>query len=391
MADLNHKFPFLQNLQHVTRHADETRGVHVENCIGFVPVPVGVAGPLRVQGTGTPSDNFYAPLATTEAAMVASCSRGAKAFTASGGIQFEVLGESMSRAPVFIFPSPVEAIKFAELVPTLRGQFEEATGAASRYAKLQTAIPHIIGSTVHVRFEFHCADAVGQNMASMAAARCCDSIKSSELSKELRLQRVIEEGQMTSDKKPSWGNVMRTRGTRVMAWGVITDKVSQSVLRCSTAELYKTLTIAKEGEIRGGQFGSNINAANVVTSMFVATGQDEANAVDGSWCQLTPEFDYESGDLRLTMFFPSLPVGTFGGGTHYPAQNELLDLLKCNGHGLKGRLAGLIAAFSLALDVSTCAAVTHNSFAYSQTRLKKSLTGQEPDKDWGFHIPGRHA
>ncbi|KAL2783390.1 substrate-binding domain of hmg-CoA reductase [Aspergillus keveii] len=382
MSNLKYKFPFIETLQHVTHHADETAGVHVENCIGFVPVPVGIAGPLRVQGTNMPPDNIYAPLATTEAAMVASCSRGCKAFSACGGIQFEVLGESMSRAPVFIFPSPVEAIKFAEILPTLRAQFEEATAAASRKARLQHVVPHIIGSTVHVRFEFHTADAVGQNM---------HQIKDSPLASELHLQRIIEEGQMTSDKKPSWGNVMNTRGTRVMAWGKLTNEVCQSVLRCSTAELYKTFTIAKEGEIRNGQFGSNINAANVVTSMFIATGQDEANAVDGSWCQLTPEFDYETGDLRLSMFFPSLPVGTFGGGTHYAAQSEMLRLLKCEGHGLKGRLAGLVAAFSLALDVSTAAACTHNSFAHSQTRLRKKLTGQDPDQEWGFHIPGKHS
>ncbi|KAL3494518.1 hydroxymethylglutaryl-CoA reductase [Aspergillus germanicus] len=365
MSNLKYKFPLIETLQHVTRHADETAGVHVENCIGFVPVPVGIAGPLRVQGTNMPADDIYAPLAKTEAAMVASCSRGCKAFSACGRIQFEVLGESMSRAPVFIFPSPVEAIKFAEILPTLRAQFEEATAAASRKARLQHVVPHIIGSTVHVRFEFHTADAVGQSMVSMAAARCSDSIKDSPLAGELQLQRIIEEGQMTSDKKPS---------------------LSECV-----AVHYKTFTIAKEGEIRNGQYGSNINAANVVTSMFIATGQDEANAVDGSWCQLTPEFDYDTGDLRLSMFFPSLPIGTFGGGTHYAAQSEMLRMLKCEGHGLKGRLADLVAAFSLALDVSTAAACTHSSFAHSQTRLRKKLTRQDPDQECGFQIPGKHA
>lgn len=123
MAAVKGNFPFIQDLQHTTRHADETAGVHVENCIGFVPVPLGIAGPLLVEGSGTPSDKFYAPLA--------SCSRGCKAFTQCGGIQFEALGQSMSRAPVFLFPSPKEAVAFARLVPTLHVQFEKDARTAS--------------------------------------------------------------------------------------------------------------------------------------------------------------------------------------------------------------------------------------------------------------------
>lgn len=368
------KFPFVQDLQHVTRHADETSGVHVENCIGFVPVPVGIAGPLVVEGSDTPSDKFYAPLATTEAALVASCSRGCKAFTQCGGIQFEYLGQSMSRAPVFIFASPKEAVAFFRLVPSLHAQFERDARTTSSHVQLQKLTPHIIGSTVHVRFNFHCADAAGQNLASAATQRCCDNFMLSNQAQELQLQKVIVEGQMTSDKKASWGNVMQTRGVSAVCWGLLTNDICQQVLKCSTADLYQTLAIAKEGEIRNGQFGSNIDAANVVTAMFIACGQDAACAVDGSWCQLTPEYNQETGELRLSMFFPSLPVGVTGGGTIYNAQKECLGLVKCDSPGMKGRLAGLIAAFSLALDVSTCAAVTNNTFSDAQNRLKKRAT-----------------
>lgn len=371
MASLHEKFPFIQDLQHVTRHADETPDIHVENCIGFVPVPVGIAGPLLVEGPDTPRDKFHAPLATTEAAMVASCSRGCKAFTQAGGIQFDVLGESMSRAPVFFFPSPREAVAFTRQLPSLHAQFERDARTASSHVQLQKMTPHIIGSTAHVRMEFDCADAAGQNQVSVAAQRCCDNFTHSDAARQLQLQKVIVEGQMTSDKKGSWGNVMQPRGVRAVCWGVLTDEVCRRVLKCSTAELHRTLAIAKEAEIRNGQFGSTIDAANVVTAMFIACGQDAACAVDAAWCQLTPEFSPDTGDLRLSMFFPSLPVGVTGGGTVYDAQRECLGLVKCDSPGTKGRLAGLVASFSLALDVSTCAAVTNNTFAGSQDRLRK--------------------
>lgn len=133
-----------------------------------MPVPLGIAGPLLVEGSGTPSDKFYAPLA--------SCSRGCKAFTQCGGIQFEALGQSMSRAPVFLFPSPKQAVAFARLVPTLHVQFEKDARTASSHAQLQKLTPHVIGSTVHVRFDFDTADAAGQNMHSDAAIISCSRI-----------------------------------------------------------------------------------------------------------------------------------------------------------------------------------------------------------------------
>lgn len=196
----------------------------------------------------------------------------------------------------------------------------------------------------------------------------------SDRANEMQLQKIFLEGQMTSDKKAAWGNVFQTRGVLVVCWGTLTDDVCRRVLKCSTADLYHSLTITKEGEIRNSQFASDVDAANIVAAMFIACGQDAACAVDGSWCQLTPEYNYKTGDLRLLLFFPSLSVGVIDGGTAYPAQRECLGLLKCDGTGMKGHLAGLIAGFSLAPDVSTCAALTNNTFTDAHIRLRKKAS-----------------
>jgi hydroxymethylglutaryl-CoA reductase len=127
----------------------------------------------------------------------------------------------------------------------------------------------------------------------------------------------------------------------------------------------------KEGGIRNGQFGSNINTANILAAVFIATGQDAASIAEGSWSQLTPEYNHHTKELKMTMYFPSLPVGVVGGGTLYDTQRECLNTLRCIGPGMKRRLAGLIAAFAIALDVSTSAAIVNNTFTQSHRRLAR--------------------
>jgi hydroxymethylglutaryl-CoA reductase len=165
--------------------------------------------------------------------------------------------------------------------------------------------------------------------------------------------------------------VQEPRGVRVLVWAKLYDTVCQEVLGCTTERLYRSILMLKEGGIRNGQFGCNINTANIVAAMFISSGQDAASVAEGCWSQLTPEFDWTTRELRLTMFFPSLPVAAVGGGTHYPTQQDALRLLGCQGAGGKKRFAGLVGAFALALDVSTIAAITNNTFAASHASLAR--------------------
>lgn len=361
----------LEGLKHLRRHQDETGDARIENCIGFSQVPVGLAGPLKVEGSENTNDVFYAPLATYEAALVASCSRGCKAFNRCGGIRFEVLDEAMSRAPVFYFADTGKAVTFARRVPDLLPQFAKDAQSASRHSRLLRLTPHIIGTAVHVRFDYHCGDAMGQNMVSIATQRVCDNFAQSPLARELQLEGFRVDGQMTGDKKPAWGNVMQPRGVRVIAWGVLTNEACQEVLKCTTEELYRDCTFMKESEARNGQFGSNGNVANIIAAMFISCGQDPACVADAAWSHATPEYNWNTKELKFALFIPSLPVGVVGGGTIYETQKECLELLKCRGPGMKRRLAGLIAAFALALDVSTVSALTTNTFSRAHERLRR--------------------
>ncbi|VTT62500.1 unnamed protein product [Fusarium fujikuroi] len=337
--------------------------VRVENCIGFCQIPLAVAGPLQVTG-GVTLDTVYAPLAT-----------GCKAFNASGGIHIETLSNSMSRGPVFTFDSPDHAVIFAKDVPALKPIFSQWAAETSAYVRLQAMQPTIIGSKVHVLCSYSCGSAAGQNMVTKATQHACEMLRDS-LTDKYSIRGFLIEGQLASDKKPSWGNVKKPRGVETLVWGTISPDACREVLGCTTDQLYATQQILKEGGIRNGQFGCNVNPVNIIAAMFIATGQDPASTAEASWSHLTSELHPKTGALTMSLYLPSLPVGTVGGGTGLPMQREALKMLKCDGEGAeqKQRLAGLIAAFGLALDVSTSAAVTNDTFTASHMRLGR---GQE--------------
>jgi hydroxymethylglutaryl-CoA reductase len=206
-------------------------------------------------------------------------------------------------------------------------------------------------------------------MVTIATQHACNEFMKSPLAKELNVVEIIIEGGLSSDKKPSWGNVKEPRGVQVIAWGILTDQVCRKVLGCSTERLYHFQMTLKEGGIRIGQFGFNANAANIIAGIFISCGQDVGTVAEASWCQLTPEYDLGTKELKLALFFPSLPVGVVGGGTFYSAPQESLGILKCNAPGMKKRLAGLIASFALALEASTDAAIVNNTFTKSHERM----------------------
>jgi NADP-dependent 3-hydroxy-3-methylglutaryl-CoA reductase len=363
-------------LKYITEDENTAKNAKIENCIGSVKVPVGIAGPLTVKGSDGTDGVYHAPLATCEATLVASCARGCKLFNSSGGVQFKLLRDNMTRAPVFWFSCPEDAAAFYDFVPDLLSEFQEIAHNTSKHARLRRIDPQIIGSTVHVLFEYYTGNAAGQNMVTFATQEVCDRFGESDTAVAMKVKNIIVEGQRVSDKSLSWGNILHSRGVAVIAWDTITPQACQNILGSSTWDLYQGIHISKEAGTRNGQLGHSINQANVVAAMFIACGQDAASVSESSWSHLTADFDRETEELRLSTYLPSLPVGTVGGGSILKTQREALEILGCTGPGSKGRLAGLIASFALALDVSTAAAVTNNTFAASHRKFGRSASTQ---------------
>jgi NADP-dependent 3-hydroxy-3-methylglutaryl-CoA reductase len=343
---------------------------NVEGLIGGVEVPVGVAGPLRLEG-GAARGLFFLPLATTEGALVSSATRGALALTESGGVQARVLGRQMTRAPLFAFDSFTAAGAFCGWLAGRFDELQERTREVSHHARLVAVQPLMMGVDVIVRFAFETGDAAGQNMTTACAWHLCRFID--ERLREdpsLAPRAFYVESNASLDKKVGLASWLGGRGLRVIASATLPDAVCRRTLKVSAEQLLRGYQRSMEAAIQVGMVGHNMNAANIVAGAFIATGQDVACVHESSLAQLT--LQAAPGGLHASMMMPSLVVGTVGGGTHLPRQQELLELIGCAGSGGVERLAEVIAGFCLALDLSTLAAVAGGQFAAAHERLGRN-------------------
>jgi NADP-dependent 3-hydroxy-3-methylglutaryl-CoA reductase len=343
---------------------------NVENFVGSVEVPVGLAGPLLFVGDAA-RGSIVAPLATSEGALVASASRGARALTKSGGVTTTVLSQTMTRAPAFEFADIATAQRFTAWLHEHRGQLQEQVGLVSRYTRLIDVEPYQIGRHLHVRFAFETADAAGQNMTTAATWQICRWLTDVLADEEnLRPRHMLLEGNLSGDKKVTAGSVLAGRGSRVTAECRLSRDAVAAVLKTTPEAMVRSHAAAVLGAQQAGMTGYGANAANIVAALFLATGQDVACVHESGVSIFSLEMDGD--DLIATILLPNLVVGTVGGGTALPHQRDLLDVLGCAGAGGVRRFAEIVAGFALALDVSTMAAVVSGQFAEAHQRLGRA-------------------
>jgi hydroxymethylglutaryl-CoA reductase (NADPH) len=348
---------------------EELYGHNIENAIGAVQVPVGIAGPLRVNGDYAKGD-FYVPLATTEGALVASVNRGAKAVTASGGAHVKVLKDGMTRAPLIWTPSVVEAVRFVEWVKAnmevLKGKVSEVT----RHGRLLDLQPFIVGNLVWLRFIYSTGDAMGMNMATIASDRICSYI---EQSYDGEARCISLSGNMCTDKKPAIINRLLGRGKYVVAEALIPASVAESVLK-ARIDLIHYINQAKNllGSGVAGSVSFNAHYANIIAAIFIATGQDVAQVVESSmgftWTELRED------NLYISVTLPSLEVGTVGGGTRLRTQREALAIMGVAGGGDPPgvnalKFAEIVAATVLAGELNLLAALASGHLARAHEKL----------------------
>ena len=373
LARLDHLRRFtgvpLLRLEKTTLDATRLCG-NVEALIGGVEVPVGMAGPLDLHGAAA-RGTFFLPLATTEGALVSSASRGALALTESGGVQARVLGRQMTRAPLFTFTSFAAAGAFCAWLSGHLAELQERTRDVSRHGRLVAVQPLMLGINVVVRFVFETGDAAGQNMSTACAWHLCRFIdRQLRQDPSIAPEAFYVESNASLDKKVGFASWLGGRGLRVIASATLSDRICRRVLKVSAGQLLFAYQRSMEAAVQVGMIGHNMNVANVVAGAFIATGQDVACVHESSLAQLTMQS--APGGLHVSMTLPSLIVGTVGGGTHLPRQQELLELMDCAGSGGVDRLAEIVAGFCLALDLSTMAAVAGGQFAAAHERMGRN-------------------
>jgi hydroxymethylglutaryl-CoA reductase len=237
-----------------------------------------------------------------------------------------------------------------------RAVIEAHVRQVSRHARLVAVEPYQIGRYVHVRYVHETADAGGQNMTTAATDAICRWVNAA-LADEPGLRPVMFmiEGNMSGDKKVGQLSLLAGRGTRATAECFLDRATVASVLKTSPEALERGQRLSIMGGQQSGMVGYNVNVANIVAAIFVATGQDVACVHESSTAIFALEATGEG--LRATMLLPGLVVGTVGGGTGLPRQRDFLAALGCAGEARGPRLAEIIAGFMLALDLSTAAAV----------------------------------
>lgn len=340
---------------------------NIENFAATVEIPVGLAGPLLFHG-GHVRGPIVAPLATTEGALVASVARGARAITLSGGVRTQVLAQRMTRAPVYGFADVSSAYAFTRWLAENEAQLRDRVGLVSRHARLVDVQPFQIGRHVHVRFAYETQDAAGQNMTTAATWSICTWINE-RLADDPRLRPELFqiEGNLSGDKKVTHLSMIEGRGARVTAECFLDRATLGAVLKTTPEALDRAYRIGVLAALQAGMHGYTVNAANVIAAMFVATGQDIACVHESATALLGLE-PHDDG-VRASMLLPNLIVGTVGGGTRLTQQRDLLTAMGCAGEGNAARLAEIVAGFTLALDLSTAAAVTSGQFADAHRRL----------------------
>jgi hydroxymethylglutaryl-CoA reductase (NADPH) len=337
-----------------------------ENFTGVAQVPIGFAGPLRINGEHAQGD-FLIPLATSEGTLVASYNRGMKILNMCGGVKTTVVGDAMQRAPVFVFPDARAGREFLKWVEANMDSIREQAEATSSVAKLQYIDPYLANKFVYLRFNFSTGDAAGQNMVGRATFAACSWI----LDRYAGVTNFYLESNFATDKKSSQVNVMRTRGKRVTAEATISRDVLIQRLRVEPEKLTYHYGVANVGAFLSGANNNGAQSANGIAAMFIATGQDVANVAESSaaivYCELTP-----ARDLYLSLTIPSLIVATYGGGTGLATQRECLEVLGCWGKGKVHRLAEIVAGVALAGEISLGAAISSSDWVSAHEKYGRN-------------------
>jgi len=338
-----------------------------ENMIGTVQIPVGVAGPVRING-GHAQGSYWLPLATTEGALVASVNRGCSAITKAGGAEVRILHDGMTRAPVFATDSVTHAVQVCDWVTAHRDELKAAAESTTSHGKLSGTVTFVAGTSVYVRLEFDTKDAMGMNMVTIASAKVADLIADGTGARLIALS-----GNMCTDKKPAAINGIMGRGRSVVAGVALTNELISAVLKTNAKTLAEVNTRKNlVGSARAGAMGFNAHAANVVAAMFIACGQDAAHSIDGSTCITTVDLT-ETG-VYVAVTIPSLPVGTVGGGTGVGTQQECLRILGVAGSGTPPgtnakKLAEIIGSAVLAGELSLLGALAAQHLARAHQQL----------------------
>lgn len=353
----------LENISHYSLDMGEALKKNIENPIGTIQIPVGLAGPLKLNGEHAQGD-FYVPLATSEGALVASVNRGCSAITHAGGANVRITDDKMTRGPVIKTKSVIEALKVKKWIEDHFKELKKAAEVTTRHGKLLKIDPVVlVGRYLYPRFIYKTGDSMGMNMVTIATENALNL-----LTYKTGAHVVALSGNVCVDKKPSHLNMIEGRGKTLVAEALIPKEIIEQTLKTSTEAIVEVNTSKNLiGSAISGSMGFNAQYANMIGALFLATGQDEAHIVEGSLGITTAED--VNGDLYFAVTLPDVPLATVGGGTRLETARECLEIMDVYGSGKVSKFAEIVAGTVLAGELSLIGALAAGHLARAHKEL----------------------
>ena len=332
---------------------EDLKGI-IENHIGFMKIPMAVAGPLKIEGKYA-NGEYYVPICTLEGTLALSMTRGMIATHRCDGIRVSHIKQELSRAPVFTFDNLNKSADFMSWIDKNFKEIKSVAESTTNHGKLLRIDQYPIQNYVILDFILDTGNAAGQNMVTLAAKTSCDYIK-----EKTGAEFFFESG-FNSDKKASARNMIMGRGHSVIAETTISNSVIRSILDVDISNLKKYQEIGPTTTRLAGTEGCHLHISNALTAIYLATGQDTACVAENSigHYQIEPQ----ENDVKFRLTLPSMTIGTVGGGTRLSPQQQNLKLLGCDtGDTAARKLAEIICASALALEISLFSALASHTF-----------------------------
>jgi hydroxymethylglutaryl-CoA reductase (NADPH) len=381
----------------------EALGSVLESLTAHVVLPVSVVGPLRLtMGTyhvdevngrlvedDRRTEELYVPLAHSEGGLSASMQRGIAAVLDGGRLETFVIRDRMTRDSCFVFDTTEQAVRCAQWIgdhaaelrewlhdPSNSMYGERIAGVArlSRHARLWEIDTHVLGSACHVLYRYTTGEACGPNMITRNSFALNQACVLPRLRAEAGLEprRVLVEANMGGDKKPSWQYFIEGgHGKTVLASATVREETLRRILRTTSADLCDLEHVASHGGHTSGMQSVAFTPASAIAAFFAATGQDLGMV--GTTSMAHDVLDRTADGIHVGMRFAGLEVGTVGGGTGLPHARAFLSLLGCQGPGSAYRLAQIVAAAALCLELSASAAASSpGSENFAMAHLQQS-------------------
>lgn len=340
-------------------------GRNIESFIGTVKVPLGVVGPLRINGLNAHGD-YYVPLATTEAALVASYGRGAEVTAQAGGVTSAMIGEGVLRTPAFVFGDMLEAGSFINWVAQNAEALKAAAEATTRHGKLITIEPFMDSDIVFLICRYTTGDAAGQNMVTVATeALCAHIVRHTPIAP----RHWFIEGNFSGDKKASYLGLHMGRGRKVTASVELSDALIRKCLHVEPEAMLAYGRVAALGSTLSGQLGAQAHYANGLAAFYIATGQDAACVAESAVGFTRAE--RRDGRVFFSVTMPNIVVGSVGGGTGLPSQAGALGIMGLKGEGKAAALAEVVGALCLCGEISIIAAIAAGHFTRAHAKLAR--------------------